>query len=430
MKLPKQIVESDIKYDGNNSEAFVYKFICLTKNNRQYGGYHKGKPGDGYMNSSKNKEFAKDWMNPKNKWRYEVNTYGDKEYCKSVENRMLEDANAKDSPNWYNDHNGGSKLKVIRTKLVASIATQITENKSYKGITPSYIRVKDIPGKSSRLQIREFTLDPDHITKLRNIINDKQSLDHLMWVSVKNRTYRGQTGEIGVDGNHSIESAETSDFGGEGQMPSLRIPNELLPNLTDDEIDLLAMMLNPRTENPRLQTDFPTIARMISNQRIKGLDSNSKEIQEIKDFYHLTTSQKAKVSKLANDMYKEQVPNEMTWVNYGAGDEKKEVDEIISDEHITNDNRTGIFSKCYSTAMYHSQNDLYEMMIWNRDNPHNKITTYRIRWYHKDKEYKDIWESKWQKNNEFMIDKLLKSHGIKRKWTYLKETRNRLKNAA
>jgi hypothetical protein len=247
-----------------------------------------------------------------------------------------------------------------------------------------------------------------------------------MWVSIKNRTYKGQTGEIGVDGNHSIESAETSDFGGEGQMPSLRIPNEKLPNLTDDEIDLLAMMLNPRTENPTLETDFPTIARMISNQRIKGLDSNSKEIQEIKDFYHLTTSQKSKVSKLANDMYKEQVPNEMTWVNYGAGDEKKEVDEIISDEHITNDNRTGIFSKCYSTAKYGSQNDLYEMMIWNRDNPHNKITTYKIRWYHKDEEYKKIWKDKWQNNNEFMIDKLLKNHGIKRDWTYLDETRSKL----
>lgn len=430
MKLPKQIVESDIKYDGNNSEAFVYKFICLTKNNKQYGGYHKGKPGDGYMNSSKNKEFAKDWMNPKNKWRYEVNTYGDKEYCKSVENRMLEDANAKDSPNWYNDHNGGSKLKVIRTKLVASIAREITKNKSYKGITPTYIRVKDIPDKSSRLQIREFTLDPSHVTKLRNIINDKQSLDHLMWVSIKNRTYKGQTGEIGVDGNHSIESAEKSDFGGEGQMPSLRIPNEKLPNLTDDEIDLLAMMLNPRTENPTLETDFPTIARMISNQRIKGLDSNSKEIQEIKDFYHLTTSQKAKVSKLANDMYKEQVPNEMTWINYGAGDEKKEVDEIISDEHITNDNRTGIWSKCYSTAKYNAWSDLHDIINWNIDNPHNKIHTYRVRFYHADKEYKKLWINDRKLKNEKAIDKLLNPNNITRKWTYLKETRNKLKNVA
>ena len=117
---------------------------------------------------------------------------------------------------------------------------------------------------------------------------------------------------------------------------------------------------------------------------------------------------------------------ELTWINYGTGDEKRVIQDIILDEHITNDNRTGIFSKCYSTAKYGSQNDLYEMMIWNRDNPHNKITTYRIRWYHKDEEYKKIWEDKWQNNNEFMIDKLLKNHGIKRDWTYLKPTRSKL----
>ena len=41
------------------------------------------------------------------------------------------------------------------------------------------------------------------------------------------------------------------------------------------------------------------------------------------------------------------------------------------------------------------------MMIWNRDNPHNKITTYKIRWYHKDQKFKDIWKNKWIGSKEY-----------------------------
>jgi hypothetical protein len=34
LQLPKQIVETDIPYDPNNSEAYVYKHINLSKNNK------------------------------------------------------------------------------------------------------------------------------------------------------------------------------------------------------------------------------------------------------------------------------------------------------------------------------------------------------------------------------------------------------------
>ena len=40
----------------------------------------------------------------------------------------------------------------------------------------------------------------------------------------------------------------------------------------------------------------------------------------------------------------------MTWINYGAGDEKRAIESILHKEQTTNDNRTGIWSKCYSTS--------------------------------------------------------------------------------
>ena len=87
---------------------------------------------------------------------------------------------------------------LLRINLVKSIATNEIRNKILQGIKPVYRKLKDIP--KTRLQIREFTLDPDHTKTLRNIINTKQTMDHLIWVSITGRKYRGMTGELGVDG--------------------------------------------------------------------------------------------------------------------------------------------------------------------------------------------------------------------------------------
>ena len=73
--LPKQIVDSNVPYDPNNCEAFLYKFTNLN-NNKVYIGIHKGKPFDGYMFSSKNEDFHSDFMNPSAKFKYEVLYYG------------------------------------------------------------------------------------------------------------------------------------------------------------------------------------------------------------------------------------------------------------------------------------------------------------------------------------------------------------------
>ena len=424
MQLPKQIIDSKIPYDPYNSEAYVYKLTNLKKK-KHYGGYHKGKPSEGYICSSENKEFHSDFMEPNSQWFLEVITYGDVEYCKSIEHRMLLESNASTNDEWYNYTNGGSTLSVPRVNLVKSIAKEIRDTKSYKGVSAVYRKVKDIP--KTRLQIREFTLDPEHVVRLRNIINTKQTLDHLIWVSIKDRTYRGMTGEIGVDGNHSIEASETSDFGSEGQMPNLAIPNSMLPNLTDDEIDLLAMYLNPRQENPTLPTDLHTLARQVCNMRIRGINANSKEVQDLYHDFHLTTAEKNKVSKLSNEMYKEEVPpNELTWINYGAGDEKRKIDSEIEKEQITNDNRTGVWSKCYSTAKYNAWADLHDIINWNHNNPHNKVNTYKVRFYHPDKKYKESWKKEKEQKNIIAIDQLLNPHNIKREWVFLKEQRDKL----
>ena len=95
------------------------------------------------------------------------------------------------------------------------------------------------------------------------------------------------------------------------------------------------MYLNPRYENPTLPTDLHTIARRVCNMKIQGIGANSKEVQDLYHDFHLSKSEKAKVSKIANQMYIDITPNNATWINYGAGKEKKDMQKIIKREYLT-----------------------------------------------------------------------------------------------
>ena len=421
--LPPQVVEQNVPYDPNNSEAFLYKFTNL-QSNKKYIGIHKGKPYDGYLNSSTNEQLHEDWLQPNAQFRYDVMQYGTFKYVQAKEHDELKRLNARDSDEYYNRSNGGSDLQIPRVPLVKYIVEQIVSSKSYEGVIAKYIAIKQL--STFKLQIREFSLLPTHVKRLRDIINHKSSLNHLLVVILKDRFYRGRKGDLIIDGNHSIQAAKDSKFSGAGNMPVLEISEDMHKDWTDDEVDLLSLMCNPRKDNPRLESSFEDIAKQVCKMRLSGLDSASKEIKDLKDYFNLTTGEKAKVSKIANEMYAEQNPSDATWIDYGTGNEGKEVKKLIEKECVTHGHHTGIFSKCISTSKYNAWSDLYDMILYNEKNPNDKITTYKVRWYHKDKNYKDIWQKKWQKNNESVIDSLLKPHGITKDWIYLDEKRSKV----
>ena len=421
--LPKQVVEQNVPYDPYNSEAFLYKFTNL-QSNKKYIGIHKGKPYDGYLNSSTNEQLHEDWLDPNAQFAYDVLQYGTYTYVQAEEHQMLKEINAKDSDEYYNKSNGGSSLQVPRFPLVKYIVDQIISSKSYDGIVAKYVAIKNL--SKFRLQIREFTLLPKHVKRLRDIINDKSSLGHLLVVILKDRLYDGRKGDLIIDGNHSIEAATTSKFSGAGNIPVLEISEDMHKDWTDDEVDLISLMCNPRSDNPRLESSYEDIAREVCKLRMKGLDSASKPIKELKDYFRLSSNEKTKVSKLANEMFAELNPNDATWIDYGTGSEGREIKKLIEKECVTHGHHTGIFSKCISTSKYNAWSDLYDMILYNEKNPNDKITTYKVRWYHKDKNYKDTWTKKWQKNNESVIDSLLKPHGITKDWIYLDEKRSKV----
>ena len=420
--LPKQVVKQNVAINYDNSEAFVYKFTNLN-NNSKYIGIHKGKPFDGYLNSSTNEKFHEDFLSPNAKFSYDVLQYGTYEYVKAVEHTLLSEVNAKDSDEYYNKTNGSSNLAIPNITECKLVAEKIA-NKEYEGISAKFIPVKNLSKFAN--QIREFTLHSTHVKLLRDIINDKSTLEHLMVVILKDRYYRGRKGDFVIDGNHSIEAAITSRFAGAGSIPVLEIPEDMHKDWTDQEVDIISLMCNPRTENPRLESSYEDIARQICTLRLQGFNSASKPIKDLKDHFKLSSNEKTKVSKIANEMFAELNPNDATWINYGTGSEGREIKKLIEKECVTHGHHTGIFSQCYSTSKYNAWSDLYDMILYNEKNPNDKITIYKVRWYHTDANYKKTWEKKWQKNNESVIDSLLKPHGITRDWTYLDEKRSKV----
>jgi len=62
-----------------NFPYFVYKWKNITKNHPNYDmvyiGYHKGKPWDGYWQTSENPKFKKDFANKRVKWDYQILRY-------------------------------------------------------------------------------------------------------------------------------------------------------------------------------------------------------------------------------------------------------------------------------------------------------------------------------------------------------------------
>jgi hypothetical protein len=424
LSLPKQIISEHIPYDSERSEAFVYKFTNLLKK-KYYVGVHKGKPYDGYMSSSKNEDFHKDFMAENSQWHYEVLYYGTFDYVKAVEHNILIAVNAKDNPKWYNKHNGNSPLgKLPNMKLLKSMASEILKTKSYLGIVSLLTKVADLP--KNVYQVREITIDKDHANQLKDRINDTGKTDNLLVVILEDRTYKGQTGDLIIGGNHSIEAVIRSNWGNQSLIPTLRIPKYIHIKLDDLEIELLANLLNPRIKNPTLVSSLDDIARQVFSLKEKGLDASSKEVQDLYDYHSLTKKEKAKTSKQANKIFSLKYPTSHTYIEYGSGPDNRKQMAEIKKEHITDKNKSGIFSKLKSTAKNDFWPDLYDMITWNRDNPKNKIKVYKIRWYHFNEHYKTRWEEMYKKNNEYVIDKVLKANKIKKQWIYLPETRNKL----
>lgn len=415
--LPPQIVESNIPPVFEDFQSFVYKFTNL-KNNMIYIGYHKGQPYDGYFHSSTNKEFQNEFMNPDAKFKYEVLQYGSVDYCKSVEHNLLKKVDAANSPVYYNKTNGSSNITLIDPEMMNDIAEEITTNKSYSGVEPVFKELERLP--KYKLQIRNITVDADHINKIKNVINTKNSLNHLLVVVLLDRVYRGRKGDMIIDGNHSIQAAKKSKHGRNGLIPVLEIPYDLHKDWSDDEIDLLAALLNPRSENPRLETNIETIAQLVSNLLNQGYDIGSKEIKTIKQKFKVDSAESKKINILAKQMFEEQNPSDTTWIDYGKSTDDG---KLLKDKVAKENKKTGVLCRTFSTEKFGITESVEKMYEYIHDGIN--IDTYRILFHFKDSDSQNTWFNSKEKFVKDTLTWLFKPHNISVEFEYLPTERTK-----
>ena len=105
MKIPS-VVEVDIPEPPKMYEAFIYRWTNKSKGGKKYLGSHKGFVGDGYLDSSSNKDFKQDRADSSQEFIYEILEYGDYYEIVNRENKILLKADAENNDEYYNEFIG------------------------------------------------------------------------------------------------------------------------------------------------------------------------------------------------------------------------------------------------------------------------------------------------------------------------------------
>lgn len=107
-----------------HKEAFVYEWKNLT-NGKSYIGYHKGSLDDGYICSSHNIDFWKDFNNIHMVWERIIIAEGTRDECLKIEQDILKNINIAEDK-YYNNARGA---EIIFTKSVLNKMSKSQKNR-------------------------------------------------------------------------------------------------------------------------------------------------------------------------------------------------------------------------------------------------------------------------------------------------------------
>jgi hypothetical protein len=415
-QLPKQIVEEQIASNEQNDEAFVYQFTNL-KNNKKYLGYHKGDTNDDYMHSSTNAEFKEAFADPDGEFRYEVTSWGDVEFCKAVEHQKLTAVDAANNPEYYNKTNGSpSKTTIPRVDMLEEMANEILNERSYDGILPVDTRLSNL--STFALQSRNFTLDNKHSLDIANDMNTTGDFKKYLIVELADRIWQDRIGNLRIGGSHTYNGFTKSRYKDSGRLPLLKLPKECHEHLTDQEVKLLANMLNPRKKRT-LDTDLETIAKDVLDLKLAGINKNSDEVKKIYEYYNLNNAERRKVNKLVDEMHEKINPTNTNWINYGRGTpDHDNMKKLVDREN----NKPGVFCRAFSSEKFGVTDSMDE--IYKKIKQNIKIETFKIYIYFKNEDSETNWYNEKKPAYTDMLNHWFGKHNIKVVFDEMKTTRD------
>ena len=226
------------------ANSYVYEFECVNTG-MKYIGYHKDN-GKTYWNSSTDGNFRKVLADSRSNLIFRVLAYGSTKEMLQKAHELLTDANAKESPMYWNKTNGQPGVLPIDRKAIHKIV-KIVEKTDKKNL--------DIFKTISELyhtpvgQSRELLIDRDNLNEIKDsVLRQAGNTDKAdPPVLLEDRVYDGVFHKfLRIGGTHTITSYWELDYK-DTELPVIIIPKELHESITDDGLTLLGNLLNKKT---------------------------------------------------------------------------------------------------------------------------------------------------------------------------------------
>jgi hypothetical protein len=249
--------------EGQTSCAYVMHDLI---NRRDYGGKHLDS-FKAYWSSTTDKEFQEVLLNPESQITIEIKFWGTDKEVSDYEHNLLKEANAADSPDWYNKTNGAPGTKPIDFDAVSNLKDDINKirdnfskkNKlNIKGFNTISFKYLTEPifvtelHKYKRLQVREKAIDRQNLESLKSIMRIKSTHTSKYHppVVLKNRWYDGKFyEELVISGNHTIVAPiQLGKHFTQSKYQIILITEEIHNKFSDSEIYLVANDLNSQKD--------------------------------------------------------------------------------------------------------------------------------------------------------------------------------------
>ena len=230
-----------------NYKAFLYKYTNL-ESGKVYLGIHKGSVDDGYYNSSTNGEFKSVYTNSNSSLRYEVLKYGTYDEMKNLEHQILTDADAANSEDYYNRHNGSkAKPQQLRMNKVIELYNEIVNGKfDVVDENGDFVKEDKVDIYNlNRLQVRVQRQISALVSEITQRVQDKMgNTDDCTPILIYEQRVDGQD-YIG-DGNNTIDGVYNAPNAID--VPTRKVPKDVHKEYSDTELRAVSGLLNKKPE--------------------------------------------------------------------------------------------------------------------------------------------------------------------------------------
>ena len=415
----KTTYENNMTYSGQSGS--VYKLTNIQNNKYYYG----SGPGDfkntspPYITSSKNEELIEaisDGLIDRH-----ILLFDDREACKIIERKYIEDSGAASDSNSYNESEftGAKTNKISNFDEAQRIAEQILSTHSLDGHKAQIIKIKkdgnkldptDPLFKVRLMQSRKRKEMGDHISNLSIVIDDAHGqIDKieqpLIVVILEDRKIGSQTKHQLIGGRHTFKATLKAKYG--TKLRVLFIPASIHSNWSDDFVKDIAMSLNPKDKIKREETTLEDIAfRIVQKITEHNISKDSNQIKDMKDKLGLNSKEKQTVTRMVTKEL-ERIEHEKSkpehFIDYKLGtDARDEIDDKI--KKLNEDPHT--FARLYSTGKTSLGDDIIKLISQFYDGTKN-LKHIALYLYHPDipkmKKYKSKYEKDFKNTKKFML---------------------------